>query len=282
VSRRQLTALVGTVATVALLGLLAWQIELGTTWAALTAAHPLWLGLAVVLGAVQNTGLSASATRRALAVLGIDVPFSKVLTATVHNLALQSALPVGAGQAGRVAWLVRAAGTPLAATTAATITQLAAKFVALGALCALGHGLLAGRWWPAAVVVVCAAVLSGLAGARGWLRWPGALPGLLGSTTLVVAAGLLAFMACAQAIGATLSPLVVLAFVPLSTAGAKLPPTLLGLGAREALVVALLAPYAEPAALLAISLLHSTVTQVLPALAGTVFTRAWMRAVAGE
>lgn len=259
----------------ALLGAL-WVLADGPeAWARLVAADPLWIAAAFLALHVQ-TVLSALRWRITSNGLGLALTRGRAVREYyVAQLANQT-LPGGVlGDAARAARNRKGGG--LGPAAAAVAIERAAGQVAMAA--ALGVGLAAslvwqgGLVWPAGLRPVVLAVLAGVAvalivAARMQARWMeatraalrrgltarGVLRGhlILGAAILVL--NLAAFACAARATGTVLSPLAVLALVPLILTAMVIPLTVGGWGWREGAAAALFpVAGADPAAGLAAS-----------------------------
>ncbi len=294
-------ARLGAAATVSvvLLALALGSVDARGVTAAVTEA-PLGVLVAATLAALFfNTVQSAELLRWALRAFGVVVRLRVAVIATVGSLGLQGLLPVGAGAAGRVAYLARLHGVEIGRASVASALILWLKLAWLLAFAAAGwmarptnqlaHGAL--------LVVALVAVVGG-----GWLALPiarglagrfasgrvGALVVALQRSSasrhggasvmavvhagIAVAAETLIFVGLLVALSPDPDVLTALARFPLCVVGGRVPITLFGVGAREGLVLLLLRDVAAPAELLAAALAFSAVEYVVPAALGTVVT----------
>lgn len=232
---------------------------------ALGAADGLRLGAAALLALAVNVPLSAFALTWALRSHGAALPLGSATRATLGHLALHAGAGFVVGKGARALHLTRSQGVDGKAALAAEVSLLALKAVALLALAGTG-ALLEGALWALPL-----ALLVGL----GVLRWRGGKLGALVTSfagALAMGLGQVAvFLLALSALGAALPFGRVLELFPLCLLGAKAPVALMGLGLREALVLAAFRGSAPTETLLLASLLFSLTEQVLPGLLGLVF-----------
>lgn len=264
------------------------------------ASTPLSALLAAAAAALFfNTLQSAELLRAALATFGVALSWRATLAATVGSIGLQAVLPVGVGAAGRVAYLVRVHGAGLAPASAATAAILLAKLGWLCGLAAAGWLLrpTGSAWHGVALAGATAAVVGVAAGAGPLSRIAGAhlasprlrevaaslsrsgdrasaraVSHTVAHALVAVAAEAAIFVGLLGAIAADADLVTAAARFPLCVIGGRVPVTLFGVGAREALVLVLMPGVASPEELLATALAFSVVEYVVPALLGTVVT----------
>ena len=280
--------------TAGVLLVVAWRIAPGSIAGALGQASLPWVLAAAAAALLFNTVQSAEVLRWALRGFGVDIGYGTALTATAGNMAIKAALPAGTGELARVAWLRRTCGVDPARSSAAIATLLWLKLLWLLAIA------LAGALVQGASAVTSAALTAGLCLvaclppiARRLGRWPrvaralgsarpGAIAVCAAHALLAVAAEIGVFAMLLHACGGHVEPGALAAGMPLVIVGSKVPVTIMGLGAREGLVVLLLSGSSPGAVLAASALLFSAVEYLLPAAAGTVLTWRYVRRILGE
>lgn len=243
---------------VVVLGLLIWGTDPRDLAARLAAADPGWLALGLGLLWCQ-TVLSALRWRVTARALGQDLPAGLALGEYFVAQLVNQVMPGGVtGDALRAHRARGVAGGLWPALGAVALERLAGQVFMLGAL-AIGLVLGSALDWPeglralalagvavAALMLAMALVArrpSWLAAAGAGLRRgvlaPAVLPmqGLLG--VAIVTLNLAAFAAAARATGTSLSPVEVLALVPLILTAMLVPLGLAGWGWREGAAAAL-------------------------------------------
>lgn len=245
-----------------LLGLLLWLVDWRAVLGVLGRAQPGWLLLAAGL-LVAQTALSALRWRLVAARLGQRIGMGLALREYFLAQAVNMALPggvagdaaravraraeVGLERAGMAVVLERAAGQ--VALVAVTGVAVVAVMVAPGGMTVPGV-VLAALTLLLAVGIVGLAVLSRMAGRRAAVaRWrQGVRVALLapevrgvqvGLSLGTVALNLVAFWACAAAVGVWLAPAAALVVLPLVLFAMLVPLTVGGWGLREGAAVAL-------------------------------------------
>lgn len=247
---------------VVLIGLVWRMVDGAEVLARLRAVHPGWIAVALLCLAVQ-TVLSALRWRLTAARLGHDIGVARAVReyflAQVVNLALPGGVLGDAGRAlraGAEAGMERAgqavvfdrltgqAALVLVAMAGAAVVSVVPGGVTLpgglglvllmagaGISLAVALGLWAGRGWPRLAAWRVAA------GQAVFARtvWPWQVGLSLGT----VAANLLAFAACAAAVGVWLSPGAIMVILPLVLFAMLLPVSIGGWGLREGAAVAL-------------------------------------------
>lgn len=261
----------------------------------------LTLAAGVFLSLLLNLFQAAEVLRCSLLACGQQVTYRQALAATVCSLGPKMVLPGGLGVVVRVAYLHLAIGRDLAMSTAAVVLIPWLKLGCTMAIAMAGWAL--GADLPAEATTVAAAALAAMVAvswaatrskhhlldmlAARWSRlrrlhevlsslsqgdrpWPlvQTLAHALLSSTLEV----LIFAVIFSSMGESSDLVTLIGAFSLCTVGSKVPLAFLGLGAREALVVLLLAPLAPTATLLAASLTYSVITIVLPPLLTAPFT----------
>jgi len=220
------------VVSAALLGLLAWRLDLGAVQAQLSQLSVGWFVAAVALGPAQ---VAVNGVRWARVARVLDVPLRTgvAVREVALSTALNQVLPGGvAGDVVRV-WRQRHRGAR--AVTVATVVDRALGLAALVCCCWLGLGAWAvtGGLAAEAVAVVAAVSAGGLAllaappgrPVRRCLVDDG--PAQLGASALLTTSFVVGYLLAARAVGvppsltlAAVVPLVLLAMaVPLSFAG---------------------------------------------------------------
>lgn len=266
----------GLALTLAALALVAWHVELSPVLAALSRARPALLGIALALALVSNTVASAEVLHHTLAALGVVVPRTAVLSATLENLSFQAALPFGAGHASRAFSLVRGQGIDLKRGALSVPLLVGLKLAALGLLALVAFS----ERHPIAVAVSGILLGAGFTLVRRrYALHASALLRAFVAALVVTACQLAIFAVVASALGASLPFFAILLRFPLCLVLAKLPVTWMGFGTREAAVVALFQGHADPGTLAAAALLFGTVDQIVPGLLGLVFAPRFARHV---
>ncbi len=298
--RRLLPLAVTTLITAGVLALLLTRFDGDSIVAALGSAEVSWLLVGLAGALVLRIFQAAELLRVALLAYGVRVPYRVALTTTVGSLGVQAVLPWGAGHTARIAYLSRAYGTDVSASSAATITIIWLKVILACSLVVVGWVALPEA--PLAVGVSMLALVAVLAatpalamklgprlirrnGGTGRLARVGAalcriednvrpavLIGAGAHALFAVLANLAVFGVLLVAVGGPMAPLAILTYVPIAWLVARLPLTVHGVGTREAVVVVVLGSFAEPEVLLAASLLYSAVSFLIPALLGSVIT----------
>jgi uncharacterized membrane protein YbhN (UPF0104 family) len=290
--------------TLGVLLVVALKVEPGPIIDALEGLSPAWVIAAALVALLFNTLQSAEAFRWALRSFGVRIGYGTALTATAGNMAIKAALPAGAGELARVAWLHRTCSVDPMRSTAAIAALLWLKLLWLLAISLAGSLLVAGQAVTriALLASLCLAASLPLV-ARRWMREPDDARGwhriaaALGRTTraarpaslvlcglhalLAVTAEIGVFAMLLHACGGRVDAVHIAAWIPLVIIAAKVPLTLMGLGAREGLVVLLLAGSSPEAVLAASALLFSAVEYVLPAAVGTALTWSYVRRILG-
>lgn len=264
----------GLVLTCVLLALVGWQVEPKAILAVFARANPWLLAGALGIALVGNTLGSAEVLRQALAAAGVRASRRDVLAATLENLSLQAALPLGAGHATRAFSLVRGHGVDPKRAAVSVPILFALKLAALGVLCALGFSVRF-PYGLTLAAVLCALVFT-LVRRRHALHARALLGGFAAAVALT-ALQLVLFGVSAAALGASLPLFGILAWFPLCLVLAKLPVGWMGFGTREAAVVVLFQGQAEPAALAGAALLFGLFDQIAPGLFGLVFAPRFVR-----
>ncbi len=256
--------------------------------AAIVRADAALFAFAVLLSLVLNTFQSAALLRSALRATGVVVPFRGALAATTGSLTAHATLPVGSGHALRVAYLCRVHGADPVAGSAAVALILLLKLAVLAGSALLGCALLPAPspWLLTALVAALVAVpaapfvgpaLLGRLRARGRaarltaVRAQAQVRPLIGAAahaTISVLAEIVVFGILLRATGGAPDPIRLAVLLPLCIVASKLPFTPMGLGTREAAVLALLGGMGSPPTLLAASLLFGVVEQILPGALG--------------
>lgn len=255
-------------ATLALLGMLAWQLDTGQLLSRLTELAPGWVLLAVLIG-VPQVVLSAWRWRMTAHQIGIALPWPTAIREYYLATFLNQVLPGGVmGDAAR-AWRhgstrerpnARASSPSGAAIRAVIIErasgQLALLLVAVAAILlspALRGGIAglwtahreAGSWIVLAILLLCAI-------ATQWLRhrpWPpltrfgrdarrallalSVWPAQLIGSLLIVATYVAVFLCAAQALGLPRSVPELLPLIPPLLMAMAIPLTVAGWGLRE-------------------------------------------------
>jgi uncharacterized membrane protein YbhN (UPF0104 family) len=243
---------------VVVLGLLVWATDPRELAARLGSADPGWLalGLGLLWG---QTALSALRWRVTAGALGQDIPAGLALREYFVAQLVNQVMPGGVtGDALRAHRAREAAGGLWPALGAVALERLAGQVFMLAAL-AVGLVLGSRLDWPpglraVALAAVAAAALvlavalvarrprwlaAAGAGLRRGVLAPAVLPvqGILG--LVIVTLNLAAFAAAARATGTLLSPVEVLALVPLILTAMLVPFGLAGWGWREGAAAAL-------------------------------------------
>jgi len=224
--------------------------------------HLGWIALALLLLTLQ-TILSALRWRQTAARLGNDMGLWLAVREYFLAQALNLALPGGVvGDVGRALRASAEAGIERAGQ-AVVFERLAGQAPLVGVTVL---GVLAVTFFPGGVVVppgiqavlfaflaavgLCAALIAFSGERWPWLaKWrraaghavfaPGVWPWQLGLSLGTVSANLLAFAACAAAVGVWLSPMAIMVVLPLVLFAMVLPLTIGGWGFREGAAVAL-------------------------------------------
>ncbi len=301
--RRVAVTLLTVALTIGVMALLLTRIDLEGVRQSLAGVDYRLLGVAILVSLGLQTVQTAVVLRQTLRGFGHEISFAASMETIVGNLAIHGALPAGTGSVVRMAYLRRTHGVQLGAAAAALISIHWFKLIWLVLLSAVGwwlHGT--GARGPAVLVsavllgmLAVTAVLPRLsrrfAGSRGPGRFGDALRALADLAeqlrpralwkgalqTLPIIAGQLGnFAVLVAALGASVDATLIVAALPVCMIGAKIPVTFMGIGAREALVVVLMASMAEPGVLMAAGLLLSLVDHIIPALVGTLFTRRFL------
>ena len=220
-------------------------------WARLKAANPAWLLLALVLLTIQ---LVASALRWRLTSNQLSMPLTTVTAVSQYYVSMlcNLTLPGGmVGDAGR-AWHHRTQAGLGASAAAVVLDRLAGQLAMITTLMlGLAWQLRATiathtGWWLAILAGVLALVM-----AVNYIRWPAWVkrlthwmklawfaPGVwlqqLMLTLVILFCSLLAFYACAQAVGAELPAKSALLVLPATLLVMVLPVSVAGWGLREA------------------------------------------------
>lgn len=299
--RRLLRLVISVAFTVGILALLLWQVQPGEL---VQAAGQLGLGtlaLALLVSALLNVFQAAEVLRRSLGVMGQPLGYGQSLGATVATLAPKMALPGGLGVVVRVLYLHRVLGLDLAGVTVSVALIPWFKLGWMLAMPLAGAALGAKVPMPALVAVggaLAAVLLLSWAAPRGGLllldrvaaRWsrlrrleqtlaalgkqarPWPLVVTMLHALLSAALEVLLFSVILVGVLGPVDYVAVLALFPLCALGSKVPVAFLGLGAREALVLLLLASMGSDAQLLAAALAYSAVGFLLPPLLAAPFT----------
>ncbi|MGE0785146.1 MAG: lysylphosphatidylglycerol synthase transmembrane domain-containing protein [Sandaracinaceae bacterium] len=304
--RRAMKVIVPAAITLVVIALVVREVEVARLLDAFASADLVLVVVACALALFFNTVQSAELLRAALSAFGTPVSFRGALAATVGNLAIHAVLPAATGNVSRVAYLVKKEGANVPRSTAAVLALLWMKLVSLFGLAALGWTL-AERAEPWQGAVSVAGFVLTLAGGLAVPRLAALLRRLVpkrleridralgeGLDRIAVGrllyAGLHSFVAVAielaifqvllRAVGGPFAPVAILATFPLVVIGAKVPLTLMGIGTREALVLVSFGAASSGGTLLAATLLFSFAEHVLSALAGTLLTYRFVRALA--
>lgn len=287
--------------TFALLTALLWHVPLTELLAAVRGADLVLVAAAALLSVLCTTLQTAELRRQALRTLSQDISFRTALLTTAGTLALHHSLPAGSGAAVSIAYLRRhhAVDVPRGALAFGLVFWL--KLCWMLGLATLGWVLLpesdAIRGGTMVAVLLVTMVggglvwlsrhrVVGLLGDRGWrgklaqllaglqetpIR-ASALAWTVSHALLSVLSDLLVFGLLLAALGAKVEPLRIVALLPLCLLGARVPITTMGIGTREALILAFFAGTADAQILLAAGLLYSFIEHLLPALLGSVVT----------
>ncbi len=306
-SLRVASLVAATALTVALLVVVIRQVEPRQVWQALSRCDGLLLAGAALFALLTTTLLAAELLRLLLRGFGEQVSFSATFIAKVGNMAIHALMPSGSGSLGSVAYLHRVHSAHLGRAMTATFSALWFKLGWLLLLSTVGSLLLPSAdralaigLASASLVIVVASLcgpsllrrLSRSVSAEGRIGRavntmsesmstiePGYLALGTGGALLVVVADIVLFGLAAAAVGVSFDVGQLVAFFPLVIIGAKLPVTLMGIGAREALVVLLFASAAPPEQLLAAALLFSVLDKLLPAALGLLLTWNFVRRI---
>ncbi len=261
----------------------------------------LTLAAGVLISLVLNLFQAAELLRCSLLTFGQRVTYSQALAATVSSLGPKMVLPGGLGVVVRVAYIHLALSRDLALSTAAialipllklgcmmtialggwalgadlpdqaaamVATALAAMVAVSWAACRSSSrllDLLATRWSRLRRLLQ---VLDSLR--QGNRLWP--LAQTMAHALLSSALEVAIFAVILSSMTDLAAPLTLISGFSLCTAGSKIPVAILGLGAREALILVLLSPLAPAATLLAASLTYSVITFIVPPLITAPFT----------
>lgn len=236
-------------------GVLLWLVwrwfDGAQAWQRLRAADPWWLAGAWILLSVQMVS-SALRWRLTSTQLGAPISSKRAIGQYYVSMLCNLTLPGGVlGDAGR-AWRNREQAGLATSAAAVVIERLAGQLAMVAALLAglawylrataISHAY----WWAALVVTVVLGVWlaqrlpkpAWLARLTGWLAqaWfaPEARKPQLTLTLAILTCNLMAFYACAQAVGAQLSSAMALLVLPATLLVMALPVSVAGWGVREA------------------------------------------------
>ncbi len=294
-----------------LLGLLAYQVPVAESMAAMAGADVSLASAATLLSLLCATLQTAELRRQALRAFRIEIPFRSALLATAGTLALHHSLPAGSGAAASIAYLRQRHGASMPRSIAAFAMIFWLKLVTLLVISLLGWCALPQHTidWTvvaaAAVVLPALTVLLWISVSRPIRRWAGrtevvgrmrelwltvrrtplqgrALALTVGHSLLSVLSDMLVFGLLLRALGARIDTAQLLAYLPLCLLGARIPISSMGLGTREALVLLFFSHVADAGVLFATSLLFSVIEHMLPALLGTLMTAPFLSSLAGS
>lgn len=281
-TRRVTLQALGWAVTVVSLGWVSQQVVPGALLGALDRASPAWLAVAVGLSLMSEFGFSAQKHRVLLRAFGDDLSFREIVLLRASTLFLRQFAPMRAGEVARLVMLKKRHGVPLLRAGTVAVVDAGSELIVLAAL--LGAGL-AWTSHSAGLALASASLPIGVAltlllaprlgGRRGdlnaKLRWSEICAGA-GEVALlavvVVSLDLLAIVAVLKAVKVAVPAAVLLARLPgvVLLAGASHTP--MGLGVREASLVACLAAWGPPEDLTAAALLVTATAKALPALLG--------------
>ena len=297
-------AVLATIVTLIVFGILFSRIDFRQTMALLVTIKPGYLVFAVVLSLFSNIMLPTEEWRLILKALGKDVSFRKLLFIKLGVAPIKNAVPLKSGELVRVLCLKKISGISFSAGILSVFISLifglfVLFIIAMGGCIyftknpySIGYISFAGSVFTLFVMVFSGKItgnerilnflgkLNGrisdgakkLGEAFLGLRLSGLiLPFIFG--VIIKICELVVFYLIFRGLGVSLPLSSVFIFVPVTMLVSVLPIAFLGLGIREGVVVLLFAGCASSEIVLSGGLLFSFIDYVLPAVAGSIFTR---------